>query len=313
MNGRAMQAAIFPGQGAQLVGMGADVAQEHEQAAAVFENANDVLGVDLRTLCFEGPAEKLNQTDIQQPAIFVTSVAIYRAALASGLFTEDQFDAMGGLSLGEYTALHLAGALPFADALRLVHRRGQLMQACCDQYPGTLVSLMGLDEPKVLALCEAVRDKGIVGPANFNCPGQIVISGDIAACEAAAAKADEFGGRAIPLRVAGAFHSELMRDAAEGLKETLAAAEISTPRINVTANTTGDYHRDAESIRDALYAQVVSPVRWQACVERMIADGVDAFWEVGPNRVLTGLMRKIDRKMNTKNVSKASDLQPAAA
>jgi [acyl-carrier-protein] S-malonyltransferase len=304
-------AAIFPGQGAQLVGMGQDVAEQCSAAADTFARADETLGFSLSELCFEGPAERLNATDIQQPAIFTTSVAIFRAALDQHVFRTEQFAAMGGLSLGEYTALHLAGALSFDDALRLVHRRGQLMQEACEKYPGGMVSLMGMDESQVLALCERVVETGRVGPANFNCPGQIVISGDQSACEAAAKLAEDFDGKAIPLQVAGAFHSELMRSAAEGLQPALAECEFTTPKVRVIANVDAEYHRDPPAIRAALYRQVFNPVRWQACIERLIADGCDLFWEVGPNRVLTGLMRKINRQAKTINISSADRLAAA--
>lgn len=305
-------AAIFPGQGAQLVGMGQDVAERFTVARETFAAADATLGFTLSKLCFEGPAERLEATDIQQPAIFVTSVALYRAALDAGVIRTDQFAALGGLSLGEYTALHLAGALSFEDALRLVHERGRLMQAAAESSQGGMVSLLGLDEDLVLALCERVGAAGRVRPANFNCPGQIVISGDRAACEAAAARAEEFGGKAVLLKVAGAFHSELMRPAADGLRPHLAAARIQPPRCRVIANVDAEYHADAAAIRDSLYRQVFSPVRWQACVQRLIADGCTAFWEIGPNRVLTGLNRKIDRNAKTINLSKATDLTPEA-
>jgi [acyl-carrier-protein] S-malonyltransferase len=304
-------AAIFPGQGAQLVGMGKDVAGQYSVAADTFTQADETLGFRLSELCFEGPADRLNATDIQQPAIFTTSVAMFRAAVDAGVFKGDQFAAMGGLSLGEYTALHLAGAFSFTDALRLVHRRGQLMQEACEKHPGGMVSLMGMDEEKVLALCEHVASSGRVGPANFNCPGQIVISGEQGGCDAAAKLAEEFDGKAIPLQVAGAFHSELMRSAAEGLKPALADCEIATPGAHVVANVDGTYHTEPDAIREALRRQVFNPVRWQACVERLIADGCDLFWEVGPNRVLTGLMRKINRKIKTINISSADGLAAA--
>jgi [acyl-carrier-protein] S-malonyltransferase len=304
-------AAIFPGQGAQLVGMGQDVADQYAVAAETFARADETLGFKLSELCFAGPAERLNATDIQQPAIFATSVAIFRAALDARVFKTEHFAAMGGLSLGEYTALHLADALSFEDALRLVHRRGKLMQEACQRHPGGMVSLMGMDENRVLALCERVAPTGRVAPANFNCPGQIVISGDQDACEAAARLAEEFEGKAIPLQVAGAFHSELMRSAAEGLKPALADCEFTTPRLRVVANVDAEVHREPETIREALYRQVCNPVRWQACVERLIADGCDLFWEVGPNRVLTGLMRKINRKITTVNLSSADRLTAA--
>lgn len=306
------QAAIFPGQGAQLVGMGRDAAGAHAVAADTFARADEVLGFSLSRLCFEGPAQRLDATDIQQPAIFTTSVALFRAGLDASRFKRDSFAAMGGLSLGEYTALHLAGATSFEDALRLVYRRGQLMQQAAERAAGGMVSLLGLDEEQVLALCERVRDQGNVRPANFNCPGQIVISGDKAACEAAVALADEFGCRAVPLKVAGAFHSELMRSAAEGLWPALSACEFRTPKVRVIANVNAEYHRDPATIRDWLYQQMVSPVRWQACIERLILEGCTEFWEVGPNRHLTGMMRKIDRTVKTTNVSTAGDLAPAS-
>ena len=304
-------AGIFPGQGAQLVGMGRDAAARYPAAADTFAEADQILGFELSKLCFEGPAERLNATDIQQPAIFTTSVALFRAALAANRFHNDSFAALGGLSLGEYTALHLADAVSFPDALRLVYRRGQLMQHAAQQAPGGMVSLIGAEETKVLALCERVAEHGRVRPANFNCPGQIVISGDQAACDAAASLAGEFGCRAVALPVAGAFHSELMRSAAEGLRPALAACAFQKPRIRVVANVNAEYHADPSTIRESLYQQVVSPVRWQACVERLIADGCTEFWEVGPNRHLTGMLRNINRNAKTTNVSTVDDLTPA--
>jgi len=306
-----IQAAIFPGQGAQLVGMGKDFADRYPVAADTFAQADEVLAFKLSALCFEGPAARLNATDIQQPAIFTTSVAIFRAALAHGLFSADQFAALGGLSLGEYTALHVAGSLSFEDALKLVHRRGQLMQEASETYRGGMVSLMNMDEEKVLALCERVADRGRVAPANFNCPGQIVISGDKSACEAAAALAEQFDGKAVPLSVAGAFHSELMRSAADALRPALDACELRAPTPRVIANVDAEYHSNPAAIRESLYRQIFNPVRWQACVERLITDGCDTFWEVGPNRVLTGLMRRINRRVKTINVSSADCLAAA--
>jgi [acyl-carrier-protein] S-malonyltransferase len=304
------QAAIFPGQGAQLVGMGKDFADAWPAAREVFEQADRVLGIPISTLCFEGPPEQLEKTDIQQPAIFVTSVAAFRAALAAGAIRAEQFAAMGGLSLGEYTALHLADALSFDDALRLVYRRGQLMQQAAESSSGGMVSIMGLDEEKALALCEKVAASGRVRPANFNCPGQIVISGDKTACDAAAAITEEFGGKAIPLKVAGAFHSDLMKPAAEGLRPVLEQTVLRKPRCRVIANVDAQYHGEPAAIRESLYRQVFSPVRWEACVRRLAADGCGTFFELGPNRVLTGLMRKIDRGVKCVNISKAADLNP---
>lgn len=305
------QVAIFPGQGAQLVGMGKDFAEAFPAAREVFEQADRILGFAISAICFDGPAEQLEKTDIQQPAIFVTSVAAYRAVIAAGTIRADRFAAMGGLSLGEYTALHLADALSFEDALRLVHRRGQLMQQAAESSVGGMVSIMGADEDKVLALCEKVAASGRVRPANFNCPGQVVISGDKAACDAAAALAEEFGGKAIPLKVAGAFHSDLMKPAAEGLRPVLDSTPIHKPSCRVIANVDAEYHTEPAAIRDSLYRQVFSPVRWESCVKRLVADGCGTFYELGPNRVLTGLMRKIDRSAKCVNISKAADLNPS--
>lgn len=306
-------AAIFPGQGAQSVGMGRDVAAAHAVAAETFARADEVLGLPLSQLCFDGPAERLGATDIQQPAIFVTSVALFRAALDASVLRIQQFRAMAGLSLGEYTALHLAGALDFDDALRLVYHRGQLMQQACEMLPGGMVSLMGIDEERALALCDRVAPRGRIWPANFNCPGQIVVSGELPGCEAAAALAEEFGAKAVPLKVAGAFHSDLMRPAAEGLRAALEVTEFRRPQVPVIANVNARPHEDPRAIRESLYLQVFNPVLWQACVERLIVDGCGEFIEVGPGRVLTGLMRKISRGAATRSVGTAADLRPGGA
>ncbi len=301
---------IFPGQGAQAVGMGKDIAAGSDRARGVYEQANAILGFDLASLCFEGPADRLEQTDIQQPAIFVTSVAIWEALLEAG-GSADTFAAAGGLSLGEYTALHVAGAVSFGDALRLVRRRGQLMQAAAISTPSAMVSLVGAAPEVADALCEKARENDVLGPANFNCPGQIVIAGSKAACGRAVALADEFGCRAVSLAVAGAFHSPFMAAAARGLEPVLAQTVFGTPRIKVIANVDAEFHRDARSIRESLAKQVTQPVLWQRCIERMITDGCDRFVEIGPGRVLTGLMRKINRLVNVQNVSSAESLAAA--
>lgn len=302
------RAAIFPGQGSQSVGMGLDVAQAHPAARRVFEQANAILGFDLAKACFEGPAETLEATDVQQPAIFTVSVAIWHAMRETAP-ESCSFDAMAGLSLGEYTALHLAGAIDFEDALRVVRQRGQLMQAAAVAQPSGMVSLMGLDEPQVRRLCEECAAAGVIQPANFNCPGQIVVSGAKAACEQLAAMAEAAGGRAVPLKVAGAFHSALMQPAADGLRAVLASVEIRRPALPVYANVNAAPHGEPESIRERLVQQLVSPVQWQACVEAMIRDGANRFVEIGPGRVLAGLMRKIHREARTETVNAASALE----
>ena len=295
-------AVIFPGQGSQKVGMGKDIAASSQRAKAIFDKANDELGFDLATICFEGPEAELERTDIQQPAIFVTSVAVWEAFLEAG-GDRELFSWAGGLSLGEYTALHVAGAVGFEDALRLVRRRGQLMQEASGATPCGMVSLIGTDEATTQKLCEAARGGEVLAAANFNCPGQIVISGSKGACERALKSAPEFGCRAVALPVAGAFHSPLMEPAAEGLWPTLKETAFREPALPVIANVDAQAHSDAASIRESLRRQVTQPVFWQRCIERMIKDGVDRFYEFGPGRVLAGLMRKINRAVSAMSVA----------
>lgn len=286
------------------MGMGRDLAAASAKARAVFERANQVLGFDLSKLCFEGPAEKLEQTDIQQPAIFVTSVAYFEAFVEAG-GSLSAFARAGGLSLGEYTALHVAGAVGFDDCLKLVQRRGQLMQEAAVARPSGMVSLVGADEEKAALVCDKARGDDVLTPANFNCPGQIVIAGSKAACERAVAAAEEAGCRAVPLAVAGAFHSAIMAPAAEGLRVMLLKTNFSSPKIPVISNVDANYHGSPEAIREALSRQLTQPVRWQQCVERMASDGTEQFVEFGPGRVLTGLMRKINRNLAAINISTA--------
>jgi len=303
-------AVVFPGQGAQVVGMGRDVCEVSDMARGVFERANELLGFDLMSLCFEGPTEELEKTDIQQPAIFVTSAALWHAFLELGGGI-DQFGRTGGLSLGEYTALYVAGAFSFDDAVRVVRRRGELMQAAAVASPSGMVSLIGADEETANQLCDKVREQDVLAPANFNCPGQIVIAGHQTACDRAVAAVESFGCRAVPLAVAGAFHSPLMASAADGLASVLEETEVHTPKLPVIANVDATYHGDPASIRASLVRQVTHPVRWQRCVERMMADGSNRFVEVGPGRALTGMMRKIDRKVPAVNVSSAESIASA--
>jgi [acyl-carrier-protein] S-malonyltransferase len=274
------------------------------------------LGFDLARLCFEGPAEKLEQTDIQQPAIFVTSVALFEVFKEGG-GSLLSFQRAGGLSLGEYTALHVAGAVAFDDCLRLVQRRGQLMQEASTARPSGMVSLVGADKEKAEAICEKARGDDVLTPANFNCPGQIVIAGSKAACARAVAAADGFGCRAVPLAVAGAFHSAIMAPAAEGLRTMLDATPFSATKIPVMSNVDASYHGDAAAIRTSLFRQLTQPVLWQQCIEQMAADGADRFVEFGPGRILTGLMRKINRSLEAVNISTAESaaagLNPAVA
>lgn len=300
-------AIIFTGQGAQSVGMGRDVAERFPRAAEVYDQASEILGYDIKALCFEGPAERLEQTDIQQPTIFTTSVAIWRAMYEGADLAEPPV-AMAGLSLGEYTALHAAESVAFEDALRLVQRRGELMQAAARAVDSGMVSAMGLNDEQIESVCAEAGQVGMIVPANYNCPGQVVLSGEKQACVKAAELIEQAGGRAIPLQVAGAFHSPIMQPAADGLAEKLNGTTFFEPKVPVVANVNARYHEGPESIRQWLTEQLTQPVRWQASMEMLLAQGVERFIEVGPGRILTGLMRKISRRTPIINVSSADSI-----
>jgi [acyl-carrier-protein] S-malonyltransferase len=302
---------LFPGQGAQLVGMGADVAAAYPAAAEVFEQANDIVGFDLRQICFEGPAETLNTTTMSQPAIFTTSAALLEVMRTESAMAGLVPDITAGLSLGEYTALYAAGVVNFEDGLRLVKKRGEAMQAAADATDGAMVSVIGLDEDKVRQLCAEAAQGELLEPVNFNCPGQIVISGTIAACERAVELAPEHGAvKAIRLEVAGAFHTEMMAGAADALRQALTESEITAPAATrILANINADYYSSRATIADGLAQQLTSPILWQRCMERLLSEEVEQFYEIGPGRVLTGLMRRINRKTRVVNVSSTEALQ----
>jgi len=300
---------IFPGQGAQVVGMGKDVAQQYPIASEIFKRADDVLGYALSELCFEGPQEQLNTTTISQPAIFVTSAAILEV-LKAQMGEKIAAQTTAGLSLGEYTALYAAGVMSFEDALKLVQKRGQAMQAAADASKGSMVSILRLEGPKLDELIAEASQGELLAAANFNCPGQIVISGTIGACARAVELAEKHGAmKAVPLAVAGAFHTEMMSPAADSLKTALDSTEISAPsKISVLANVNVEYYKDAAAIRCGLCRQLTCPILWQKSMERLIAEGCETFYEIGPGRVLTGLMKKIDRNANVVNLSTAEAL-----
>lgn len=301
---------LFPGQGAQLVGMGAELASRYSVAADLFERANAIVGFDLRRICFEGPAETLNTTTMSQPAIFATSAALLEVMRTEPATAGITADISAGLSLGEYTALYAAGIISFEDGLKLVKQRGEAMQAAADATDGAMASIIGLDEDKVRGLCDKAGEGQLLEPVNFNCPGQIVISGTIGACERAVQLAPEYGAvKAIRLEVAGAFHTEMMAGAADALRQALAECDIAPPTsTKVLANINADYYADATAIADGLAQQLTSPILWQKCMERLLGEGVEQFYEIGPGRVLTGLMRRIDRKTRVINVSSVESL-----
>jgi [acyl-carrier-protein] S-malonyltransferase len=296
---------LFPGQGAQVVGMGAEISNSFPVAANIYEKANEITGFDLKSLCFEGPAEQLNSTTISQPAIFATSAAILEVLRTNPSTSSIKADITAGLSLGEYTALYAAGLISFEDGLALVHKRGQAMQEAADATEGAMVGIIGLDEDKVRQLCEEASEGDILVPVNFNCPGQIVVSGSISACERAQKLSEKYGAiKAVRLEVAGAFHTEMMASAARSLKEALTNCKVSEPsEIKIIANINAGYYQTSEKIADGLINQLTCPILWQKCMERLIDDGVEKFYEIGPGRVLTGLMRRINRKIKVVNIS----------
>ena len=296
---------LFPGQGAQVVGMGAEIARSFPAAAEIFNKANNVVAFDLSGICFEGPAERLNATAISQPAIFVTSAAILDTLKTNPATSGISADVTAGLSLGEYTALYAAGVISFEDALMLVEKRGQAMQAAADATEGAMVSIIGLDEEQVSQLCAEASEGELLSAVNFNCPGQIVVSGTKAACKRAEELAPKYGAiKAVPLEVAGAFHTKMMSSAADALKETLQNCKIAEPsETRIIANISAEYYQSAEKIAEGLIKQLTCPILWQKCMERLLADGVERFYEIGPGRVLTGLMRRISRKTKVVNVS----------
>jgi [acyl-carrier-protein] S-malonyltransferase len=308
-------AILFPGQGAQAVGMGRDLAEASPAARAVFDEANDAVGMALDKLCFDGPIEELSRSDVAQPAILAMSIAALRAyEEASGAPVGAAVAA--GLSLGEYTALVAAGALPLRDAVRLVRARGTFMQEACEANPGVMYSIIGLDDAVVEEACRQASEETGDGawPANYNSPGQLVISGQTAATARAAELCKEAGARrALQLQVAGAFHTPLMQAAADKLAAELAATDIAVPDCPVVANVTGEPVDGADDIRRLLTAQVTSPVRWTSCMSWCLGRGIAEFAEFGPGRVLSGLLRRIDRNAVCTTINSVESLAKATS
>ncbi len=289
---------LFPGQGAQTVGMGKRLYESVPAARHLYDRAKDVLGYDLAKLCFEGPAEELDSTVYSQPALFVTSLAALESLRAESPDVVLGCEAAAGLSLGEYTAMVFAGVLDFETGLALVQRRGAAMQEAADATAGGMVSILGLERVEVEALCDKARGDDVLEIANLLCPGNIAISGSNAACLRAAEMAQGAGAmKAVPLAVAGAFHTRIMRPADERLAEALDGVTLHKPNIPVISNVDARPHDDPDEIRRLLIQQVLQPVLWEDSMRYLLEQGFDQFYEVGPGRVLRGLLRRIDRKI----------------
>lgn len=304
---------VFPGQGAQEPGMGRDLFDGCEPARLLFERADAALGYSLSRLCFDGPDDELRLTERAQPAIFTVSLACLEAARAMGGLSNDPPAFVAGHSLGEYTALVAGGALEFEDGLRLVQERGRLMQQAADASPGTMAAILGLDDAAVEEICRLSGAR----PCNYNAPGQIVIGGPPEAIDSALTLALERGAqRGVKLNVSGAFHTPAMAPAADGMAKAVADVALREPQVPVIANTSGEPVMAVDELRRELVDQLTAPVLWQRSVERMIAGGASHFIEFGPGRVLSGLIRRIDRSASVSNVSDlatAGKLAPAAA
>ncbi len=301
------RAYVFPGQGSQSVGMGRAIADNSRLAKGVFAEADEVLDFPLSALCFEGPEEELNLTENTQPALLTTSVALWKEFEAHA----PEPDYVAGHSLGEYSALVAAGSLAFADAVRVVRARGQLMEAAVPAGNGAMAAVLGLDRETLETLCRDVStERETVELANLNCPGQIVISGSSAGVKAAAERARKAGARrVVPLAVSGPFHSSLMKPAGERLQKVLEGVRVQSARIPVVANVCACPLRSGDDIERALVRQVAAPVLWEDSVRWMLEQGVDTFVEIGPGRVLSGLIRKIDRKANVYHVGDPESLE----
>lgn len=290
-----MEAYVFPGQGAQYVGMGKDLYDNFDEAREMFEKANEILGFRITDMMFEGTDEDLKQTKVTQPAIFLHSVI-----LAKMLGEKFKPDMVAGHSLGEFSALVAAGALSFEDGLKLVYKRALAMQKACELEPSTMAAIVGMEDQAVENILQDIDE--VVVPANYNTEGQLVISGSMKGVEQACEKLKEAGAkRALPLKVGGAFHSPLMEPAREELAKAIAETEIKKPVCPIYQNVSAKAETEPATIKDNLVQQLTSPVRWTQIMKNMIADGMSSYTEVGPGKVLQGLLKKVDRKMQAQS------------
>lgn len=301
---------VFPGQGSQYVGMGKELVEKYPIAQEIFKKANEKLGYDLQNLCFNGPEEKLKLTIYTQPALLTTSIACLKVLEEMGI----RADFVMGHSLGEYSALVAAQALKFSEAVWLVSQRGKFMQEAVPPGEGTMAAILGLDKERVEGLCRECQNLGVIEPANYNCPGQIVIAGAKKAVEKAVSLAKDFGARrAIPLAVSGPFHSSLLKPASLKLAEAINKVVIKNPQIPVIANVDATELTNKEKIKEALIEQVNNSVKWEQSVRYLIDKGVSVFIEIGAGKVLTGLIKKVDKNVKTFNVEDSFSLEKTLA
>ncbi|MBN2135279.1 MAG: ACP S-malonyltransferase [Acidobacteria bacterium] len=301
------KAFIFPGQGSQFAGMGKDIYDNYESARRVFEQADEALGFSISEICFNGPEEKLKLTEITQPAILTVSIALFAALQQEG---EAEFDFAAGHSLGEYSALVAANTLKLPDAVVAVNKRGKFMQEAVPVGEGTMAAIIGLDEKKLEEICSSISsDSSFVAPANYNSPGQVVIAGHTPAVETACAKASEAGAkRALLLPVSAPFHTTLISSAREKLAEHFKNIEFRDPVVPIVANVNAEFSKTADETREALVNQVTAPVRWIESIEKLVSAGVEEFVEIGPGKVLTGLVKRIDKSVRTYYIEDSTTL-----
>ena len=297
---------IFPGQGSQYVGMGKEFFENFREARDVFQEADDVLHLPISSLCFQGPEEALKLTENTQPAVLTTSIAILRVLQAEkGVVPH----VAAGHSLGEYSALVVSGALAFADAVQIVRLRGRFMQEAVPVGEGAMAAILGMERGEVEKLCEEAAQGEVLTPANFNCPGQIVIAGHAKAVERAMERVKQEGKKAVPLPVSAPFHSPLMKPAGERLEKILEGIPIQDLKIPVVTNVEADINRSKERVKELLVTQVWSPVRWEESMQKITGDGIEQILEIGPGKLLSGLMKRINPKVETKNIEDIQTLK----